>query len=109
MSLFSFALLLSGYVNLHASSTPISSNDVSLNMSPDGSDLGLESLRTPISPPINLPLGQCSNFSFDNGTLSALCNILADDAGAPLGNTTTTVDLNKCIANEEGAIVYRAE
>jgi hypothetical protein len=109
MSLFSFALLFASYFNLHASSTPISSDAQSPRMGLDSLDVGSGSSRHFISPPTNLPLRQCSNFNFDNSTLSALCDVQPDDAGPPLGNITTTVDLNKCIANVEGGIVFQAE
>jgi hypothetical protein len=111
MSLFSFALLLSIYVNLCASSTPITSRVVPRDMSLDDSDWGFALSRDPISPPINLPLGQCTNFTFTlaNGMLSADCDILTIGAGPPLGSIRSSVDMNECIANDEGAIVYRAE
>jgi hypothetical protein len=109
MSLFSFALLLSSYVSLHASSTPILSGAVPRDMSLDDSDWGSAFSTDPISPPINLPLGQCTNFTFQDSTLSADCDILAVGAGPPLGSIRSSVDMTKCIANDEGAITYRAE
>jgi hypothetical protein len=56
MSLLSFALLLSSYVNLRASSTPITSRDVSRDVNLNDSDCGLAFSTVEIySPPINLP------------------------------------------------------
>jgi hypothetical protein len=108
MSLFSFALLLSSYISLCASSALITTRVVPRDMSLVGSDWAALS-TDPISPPINLPLGQCTNFTFANETLSADCDILPIGAGRRLGNIRSSVDMNKCIANDEGAITYRAE
>jgi hypothetical protein len=55
-----------------------------------------------------LPLGQCRDVDFKESTLSALCEVPRDDAGPP-EIIPTSIQLNTCIANEGGTMVYQAE
>jgi hypothetical protein len=108
LSLLRITLTLSGLVDLLASANPIQSHHILANTNSEWADLALVSPRTSVLPRTNFPVGQCRDFSLEGSTFSAFCEVQRDDAGPPKV-IQTSVDLGKCIANDEGTIVYRAE
>jgi hypothetical protein len=93
-------ILLCAFAHLFVSATPVRSrqNLSKLYRSNTNSDMAS----------LGLPLGQCRNFIFEDNTLSAFCEVQREDAGPP-EIVPTKIQLSKCIANEEGNMVYRTE
>jgi hypothetical protein len=54
----------------------------------------------------NFPLGQCRDFSIKDSVFSASCEIQREDAGPP-DILKSDIDLNKCISNEGGTVMYK--
>ncbi|KAF2022753.1 hypothetical protein EK21DRAFT_95464 [Setomelanomma holmii] len=64
------------------------------------------SIQPTLSSRANFPLGQCGNLIFSGSELSATCEVQREDAGPP-DSLQTSFQLSKCIANEDGNLVFQ--
>ncbi|KAH8727428.1 hypothetical protein GQ44DRAFT_770448 [Phaeosphaeriaceae sp. PMI808] len=107
MSFLRTSLLFSGFTTILASQTPThlshTLTEAEISVIKDTSYL---SARTDANYYLS-SVGVCKDFSFEAGTFYATCPQQPDNAGPPL-YISTSVKLDKCIANENGRMVYRA-
>jgi hypothetical protein len=100
------ALLSLSFVRLFASAAPTHGSSVFPTFNFDDTPSDSASPGSRITPRTLFSVRQCRDFSFQENTFSALCEVQRDDAGPP-ALVTTSVVLDNCIANQNGMMTYK--